>query len=115
MRLGNPLPQITIDGMMAIYAADARELLPGMPLLQGIDDIREFYRGLIKNYPRFSNEFDAQEIIISESGDLAVIQGTFRFTADKQFPDEVQTGKYVGVWKYQNGDWRLKMNVSNND
>lgn len=104
-----------LDGMMAIYSEDAREILPGMPVLQGIKDIREFYRGLIKNNPRFSNEFDAQEIIISESGDLAVIRGNFKFMADKELPDEIQTGKYVGVWKNEDGDWRLKINISNSD
>ena len=38
--------------MMAIYAADAQELLPHMPPIVGRDAIREFYRGVIKELLR---------------------------------------------------------------
>ena len=107
--------QRDLDGMMAIYAEDAQELLSGMPPIVGRDSIREFYRGLIDELPRFAHQFEAHEVIVAESGDLAVVRGSYRFTADTLRPAEVQTGKFVGVWRRRDGDWRLQMNISNSD
>ena len=107
--------QRDLDGMMAIYAPDAQELLSDMPPLVGRDAIREFYRGVIEELPRFAHQFEAHEVIVAESGDLAVVRGSYRFTADILCSDEVQIGKFVGVWRRRDGDWRLQMNISNSD
>lgn len=104
-----------LDEMMAIYAPDAKELLPDMPPVVGRDAIREFYCGLIEELPRFAHQFDAHEIIVAESTDLAVVRGSYQFTADTLRPAEVQTGKYVGVWRRRDGEWRLQMNISNSN
>lgn len=102
-----------LEGMMSIYAPDARELLPGMPAIVGRGAIREFYGRVIEEHPRFAHEFEMEEIIVAGSGDLAVVRGTYRFTPDSLRPDELQTGKFVGVWRKSGGDWRLQMNISN--
>jgi uncharacterized protein (TIGR02246 family) len=102
-----------LDGMMAIYAQDAQELLPGMPAIVGRDAIRAFYGGLINQFPRFENQFETHEIIVAASGDLAVVYGSYRFIADTLRPNEVQLGKFIGVWCYRDGDWRLQTNISN--
>ncbi len=102
-----------LDAMMSIYAEDARELLPGMPPIVGIEAIREFYAGLIEEYPRFEHEFEIAEIIVTDSGDLAVTRGTYRFTPDGRRRDEYESGKYVGVWRKRDGEWRLYLNISN--
>lgn len=103
-----------LDGMMAIYAPDARELLPGLPPLIGTS-IRAFYGNLMEQLPRFAHQFDAQEITVSAAGDLAVVQGRYRFTPDTQLPRQVYAGKFVGVWRRLGGDWRLAINISNSD
>ena len=107
--------QRDLEGMIAIYAPDAQELLPDMMPIVGRDAIREFYRGLIEALPRFAHQFEAHEIIVAESGDLAVVRGSYRFTADTLRPAEVQTGKFVGIWRRRDEDWRLQMNISNSD
>ena len=101
--------------MMAIYAADAQELLPHMPPIVGRDAIREFYRGVIKELPRFAHQFDATAVIVAKSGDLAVVPGSYRFTADTLRPAAVQLGKFVGVWRRRDEDWRPQRNISNTD
>ena len=107
--------QRDLDGMMAIYAIDAEELLPDIPPIVGRDAIRKFYRNVIKQFPRFAHQFESQKIIVSESGDLAVVCGSCRFMPDALRPDEVQFGKFIGVWRRQGGDWLLQMNISNSD
>ena len=65
--------------------------------------------------PRFTHHFDAQEITVGAAGDLAVVEGRYRFTPDTQLPGQVQSGKFVGVWRRRGGDWRLMINISNSD
>ena len=104
-----------LDGMMAIYAADAQELLPNMPSLVGRDAIRAFYQGLIEQLPRFTHEFAPDEITVATAGDLVVVRGSYRFTPDTLKPQDVDVGKYVGVWRYRDGEWRLSINISNSN
>lgn len=104
-----------LDAMMEIYAPDARELLPGMPAIVGRATIREFYAGLIETFPRFEHHFEADEILVAGSGDLAVVRGTYRFTPDARRPQVTQVGKFVGVWRRRDSAWRLLINVSNGD
>jgi uncharacterized protein (TIGR02246 family) len=73
-----------LDGMMEIYAPDARELLPDVPPLIGKKAIRGFYANLMEQMPRFAHHFDAQEITVGAAGDLAVVRGTYRFIPDVQ-------------------------------
>ena len=104
-----------LDGMMAIYAEDARELLPGLPVVVGREAIRAFYQGVIEQLPRFWHHFEPLDIVVADSEDLAVVRGAYRFTADSTHPGTVETGKFVGVWRRRAGDWRLALNISNSD
>lgn len=107
--------QRDLDAMMAIYAPEAQELLPGQPPIVGRDAIRDFYRGVLDDFPRLEQHIDMHEITIAESGDLAVVRGSYRFTPDREEPDVVEAGKFVTVWVYAEGDWRLQVNISNSD
>ncbi|HET8712301.1 MAG TPA: nuclear transport factor 2 family protein [Gemmatimonadales bacterium] len=104
-----------LGAMMAIYAPEAQELIPGQPGIVGREAIRAFYDSVLEAFPRLRHSFDLQEITISEAGDLAVVRGTYRFTPDADIPDEIEIGKFVGVWIYSEGDWRLQINISNPD
>ena len=102
-----------LDGMMAIYAPEATELLPGHPPLLGRDAIRDFYRGWLEGHPLLDASLTMDEVTIAESGDLAVVRGTYRFMFDSAKPDGTDAGKFVGVWIFTAGDWRLMINISN--
>lgn len=104
-----------LDGMTAIYAPDAHELQPGQPPIVGREAIRDFYKQLIVNFPRFVHTFAVDEVTIAESGDLAVVRGSYRFTFDENNPDQIDSGKFVSIWVYLSGDWRLQTNISNSD
>ncbi len=104
-----------LDSMMAIYAADAEELLPDMQALVGREAIRAFYAGLLAQFPRFRHQFQPERITLADSGDLAVARGCYQFTPDANEPDLVFRGKFIGVWRHVDGDWRLQYNISNAD
>ncbi len=100
---------------MSIYAADAQELLPGVPAIEGRERTRDFYQSLFEQLPRMAHRFEPEAIIVAGSGDLAVVRGWYRFTGDTLRPEDVQVGKFVGVWRRDGGEWRLMMNISNSD
>jgi uncharacterized protein (TIGR02246 family) len=104
-----------LDGMMAIYAPDAQELLPGSDPIVGREAIRAFYAGLLERHPRFRHHFEMQQITLAQSGDLAVVRGAYAFTPDTADPGTVLRGKFVGVWGLREGEWRLLYNISNSD
>lgn len=104
-----------LDAMMAIYSLDAQELLAGEPALIGRDAIREYYASLLEDLPRCSYSYDTQEVTIAESADLAIVRGSYRFVPDDQEPEDVELGKFVAVWVYFLGDWRLETTISNSD
>jgi uncharacterized protein (TIGR02246 family) len=104
-----------LDAMMRVYAADAREMLPGAPALVGRAAIREFYANLIAEHPRFQHAFAPASVLVSASADLAVARGAYRFTPDADDPETVHVGKYVGVWRLDPDGWRLLLNISNSD
>jgi uncharacterized protein (TIGR02246 family) len=104
-----------LDGMIAIYAVDAQELLPGLPPVVGRPAIRAFYQNIMDQLPRWQHQFTAHEIVVAASGDLAVVRGAYRFTPDSSLPAEVHIGKFIGVWRHREGDWRLQVNISNED
>jgi len=104
-----------LDGMMANYAEDAEELMPGVPPIRGRDSIRAFYLNVLDQLPRFKHELNMHEIIVADSADLAVAIGTYKFTPDTNRPAEVQTGKLISVWRNRDGDWRLLKNIASSD
>lgn len=104
-----------LDGMLAIYAEDACELLPGLPTIAGRDEIRSFYGRLLRDLPRFQHAFTPYTATVADSGDLVVMRGSYRFVPDADDPSTFETGKYVGVWCRIADEWRLVLNISNGD
>jgi uncharacterized protein (TIGR02246 family) len=104
-----------LDGMMAMYAPDAQELMPAQPAVVGREAIRELYRQLITKSPRFGHAVSMDEVTIAESGDLAVVRGSYRFTYDENNPEVVDIGKLVSIWVYLLGDWKLELIIANSD
>jgi uncharacterized protein (TIGR02246 family) len=104
-----------LDGMMAIYAADAQELIPGLPPIVGRPAIRVYYQNLMDQLPHWRHQFTLHEVIVAESGDLAVTRGAYHFVPDSQHPEVAHVGKFLGVWRHWEGDWCLQINMSNED
>jgi uncharacterized protein (TIGR02246 family) len=104
-----------LDGMLAIHAADAGELLPDPPALVGRDAIRAFHARLLDQLPRFARSFTTEEIAVAAAGDLAAVRGSSRFTPDTPQPVQVQTGKFVGVSRRRVRGWRLVISSSIGD
>jgi ketosteroid isomerase-like protein len=93
-------------GVAALYTGDARILPPNSPMLTGRDQIEQFWKGLIQ----MGGENAVLETLSVESkGDVAVEVGKYSLSVGT-FND---SGKYVVVWKNDEGTWRLHLDVWN--
>lgn len=87
-----------------LYANDAVINAPGTPRVTGRDEISAFFAQMVSEGP-YENTISTDEVIVSESGDLAVELGSFT--------DPSGNGKYVGVWKNVGGEWKLFIDTWN--
>jgi ketosteroid isomerase-like protein len=90
------------------YAADAKLLPPGSPLVEGRDAIRAFADGMLAAGCR-ALELTAADVI--EAGNCAIEVGSFVMGIEPPGADPIQEiGKYVAIYRRQS-DGSLKMIV----
>ena len=66
--------------------------------------------------PGFALSFTPTKIEVAKSGDIAYDVGTFELkTTDPQGKLVSEAGKYVVVWKKQNGQWKAVADIFNSD
>lgn len=95
----------------ALYTPDARILPPDLPMMEGTEAIRSFWRGAMQSGLTGAK---LETVDVETSGDLAYEVG--RFTLYKQGDGGeiiAGAGKYVVVWKRQNGGWKLAADIWN--
>jgi uncharacterized protein (TIGR02246 family) len=104
-----------MDAVSALYARDAQMLRPNAPTVHGHDSIAAVFRELTDLWPNFRNELRPDSVIVAKGGDVAVVTGRYRFTPDSLHPSAFDIGKYLGVWKREDGDWRIALDMTNSD
>src|SRR2546428_5835609 len=82
-----------IDALGSLYAADARLMLAHAPAVVGSDSIAAVFSRLAASLPRFRCEFHADTIIVSNSGEVGVVRGSYRFVPDSLEPSVFDIGK----------------------
>jgi ketosteroid isomerase-like protein len=84
------------------YTDDAQILPPRHPLIEGKPAIAAFFEANIDKYIGFGNETTWSVV----RGDVGVEQGIYR-VRNVRVGQEVETGKYLRVWKRTRDGWRL--------
>ena len=56
--------------------------------------------------------WEPTEAVVSESGDLAYTLGRYRVVDGDSI---LSTGHYVTVWKKEDGEWRVAVDIGNTD
>jgi len=100
----------------SVYADDAVVMLEGAPDMTGIDAIREGIAGMMQD-PNFSLWFEADNVVVSKSGDLAYETGTYGLSISDPDGNKVsQSGHYVVVWrKGADGKWKVVIDAPISD
>ncbi len=95
-------------GLAALYTEDAQLLPPDAEIVSGRAAIQEFFA---RENPPGSAGIEIATIETRVFGDYAYRQGTVRF----QGPDgeAVSAGKFIGLWKKADGEWRIYRDIWN--
>lgn len=105
-----------IEGFVSVYAEEAVLMLEGAPDIQGVEAIREGIAGMMQD-PNFDLSFEADDVVVARSGDLAYETGTYSLTlSDPEQNPVTQTGHYVVLWEKQpGGQWKVVFDVPVSD
>lgn len=97
-------------GVAALYTEDAQLMPPATPLVSGRAAIEAFMRDTFAQSPVQIAITDGET---SVNGDHADRRGTYRVAS----PDgaELETGKFVEVWKRIGGEWKIHWDIWNTD
>jgi len=92
------------------YCKDAEVYSPAMPAVKGRDSIRAFF------YSGGNNDEAVIELPtgnIYGNADLVVEDGTYNFPDGKG--GSVDKGKFIALWKQEDGKWKLYREIWNSD
>ena len=104
-----------VEKIMAFYADDASALPFNAPIASGKEQIRQVWAHLT-SLPGFALKFSPTKIEVAKSGDLAYDLGTFELkTNDAQGSTVTEVGKYTVVWRKQNQQWKVIIDMFNTD
>jgi ketosteroid isomerase-like protein len=95
-----------IDTAMNYLAAEVILQPPDMPMVVGREAVRKFYTAWF-SVPYISIEVHSQKVNVASSGDLAYLVGESSFIFDGPQGELQVPGKYLGVWKKVEGEWKL--------
>ena len=102
------------NGIAQLYAADAMILPQGLQAFGGREAITRWWATDMAT-PGYDLRSQADQMIVSASGDLAVERGTYRYRATLAAGPVERRGKYVTVWRKADGDWKVAIDIYNLD
>ena len=103
-----------VPRIVSFYAEDAIEMASNTPMIEGRDAIRQWYEAWLTP-AGVGMTFEAADIEVAASGDMAVERGTYRFTQDSPRGGTEDVGKYVTIWKKVDGKWQVAIDAANSD
>ena len=98
-------------GVAACYTSDAQLLPPNSAPMSGTDNIAAFWQGAM-SMGITDAKLETQHV--EARGDLAVEVGQYTLTIQPEGADAMtDIGKYVVVWKDDDGTWKLHIDIWN--
>jgi uncharacterized protein (TIGR02246 family) len=101
-------------GIAQMYTEDGAVMPPNAPIGKGRAAIQQTWASMM-NTPGFDLTFTPEQIVISESGDLALDRGTYQLAIAPSGKTMNDTGKYVVVWRKVGGEWKAAADIFNSD
>ncbi|QKG72721.1 SgcJ/EcaC family oxidoreductase [Erythrobacter mangrovi] len=97
-----------------MYAEDGAFMPPNAPIGKGRAAIEQNWAAMM-GAPGFDLTFAPEQIIVASSGDMALDRGTYRLVVAPEGTEQIDTGKYVVVWRKVDGDWKAAADIINSD
>jgi len=84
------------------YSDDAEILPPHNPVIEGRPAIAAFFQANIDKYISFGNDTKWSAV----RGDMAIEQGVYNIR-NVRVGQDVESGKYIRIWRKSSGTWML--------
>ena len=96
-----------VAGLVLSYSADAKLLPPDEPIITGAEAIEAFWQG----YGPGQVRLEQGDVESAKIGELWFREGAYK----AQFADEGEprVGKFIELWKQENGNWLLYRQIWN--
>lgn len=101
-------------GIAQLYTEDGAFMPANAPIAKGRAVIEQNWAGLIAT-PGFALAISPEQIVVSSAGDIAMDRGTYKLTVAPDGKEQVDTGKYVVVWRKVDGEWKAAADIINSD
>lgn len=98
----------------ALYTDDGAVMPPNGPIAKDHAAIQKTWASMLQT-PGFDLTFTPEQIIVSQSGDMALDRGTYQLTVAPAGKPQHDTGKYVVVWRKIGGEWKAAADIFNSD
>jgi uncharacterized protein (TIGR02246 family) len=98
-------------GLASLYTSDAKFMTPNMPTAIGRNGVQSAFAGFFAalgtpNITLTANEVWGTEELITEVGSYTMTDKTGK---------EIDKGKYIDLWKMEDGKWKLHRDIFNSD
>ena len=95
-------------GMASLYTSDGILLPPGAGVQEGSEAIKNFWQMVMDMGVKRAQ---LATVHVEREGETAIEMGNYKLSgAEGQRLDE---GKYIVIWKRQDGDWKLHKDIWN--
>jgi uncharacterized protein (TIGR02246 family) len=101
-------------GTAAFYAADGAIMPAGSPAAEGHDAVAAVWQSLF-DLPGFALTFEPTLIEVGAAGDMAYDIGTYALDFEGDQGPVHDDGKYVVVWKKEDGVWKVAADIFNSN
>jgi len=98
-------------GLASLYTSDAKFMAPNSPTASGRSGVQSAFAGLFAAMGTPGLTLTANEVWGTE--ELITEVGTYTMT-DKT-GKEIDKGKYIDLWKMEDGKWKLHRDIFNSD
>lgn len=100
------------DKVAQFYTRSGKFLPPNQPIASGRQEIANAWNGLLK-MPNVKLTFGPVLVEVAESCDLGYDIGTYKLGFDGPNGRVEDEGKYVVVWRKEDGEWRAAADILN--
>ncbi len=97
-----------VAGVAALYTLDGQVLPPNMDFVKGQQKIQDLWQALMDMGIK---EVELEIIEVEGHGDTAI--EVSKFTLLGEAGQVLDRGKYIVIWKYDHGRWKLHRDIFN--
>ena len=95
--------------------AEGSVLAPGAPIATGHQEINKLFAGFFA-LPDLKIEWRPSKVEAARSGEMGYSTGVYQMSfKDPSGKTTEDRGKYVTIWKKQNGQWKVAYDIFNSD